>query len=159
MTLQRQVNIRMGTAVDGDFASQNPRHTLLSGRAQFRAGANGVTIARFAQADTVSGLVTNAVTGSQPVGFVSRSSNIAYITDWLGGSSMLIPSGKEITLHDKGDFYVQLKVASTINQKVFASNTDGSISLATTDTLAGHFNTGFVVAIGAVANDLTVITK
>lgn len=159
MTLQTQVTIRMGTAVAGDFASQNPRHTLLAGRAQFRAGSAGVTIARFAEADTVTGLVTNVISGTKPVGFVSRSGNIAYIADWIGQASMLIPAGKEVTLHDKGDFYVQLATPTTEGQNVFASNADGSIAVSSEETLADHYATGFKVAIGAVANDLTTITK
>lgn len=159
MTLQQQVNIKMGTGVAGDFASQNPRHTLLSGRAQFRAGASGVVIARFAEADPDTGLVTNVISGTKPVGFVSRSGNISVITQWLGQASMTIPAGKEITLHDKGDFYIQIATPTTVGQNVFASNADGSIAVSSADTLADHYATGFKVAIGAVANDLATITK
>lgn len=159
MTLQTQVNIAMGTAVAGDFASQNPRHTLLAGRAQFRAGATGVIIARFAEANPTTGLVSNTITGDNPVGFVSRQSNQSFITQWLGQASMTIPAGKEITLHDEGDFYIQIATPTTYGQNVFASETDGSIATNDAETLAGHYATGFKVAIGAVANDLTTITK
>lgn len=159
MGLQKQVNIQMGTAVAGDFASQNPRKTLVVGRKQLRVGANGTIIARFAEADPTTGLTSNAVTGTKPVGFVSRASNIAYVTGWLDEASMLIPKGKEVTLHSTGDFYVQLTEPTTYDHYVFASNTDGAIKTDAGDTMAGYYNTGFRVSVGAAANDLTVISK
>lgn len=159
MALQKQVNIAIGLGVAGDFASQNPYHTLLAGRTQFRVGASVVKVATFAEADTTTGLVTNAVSGTKPFGFVGRQSNPAQIVNWLGESSMDLQPGFGITLYDKGDFYVQIATATATGENVFANTTTGAVATAAADTLAGHTPTGFKVAIGADANGLTVITK
>lgn len=159
MALQKQVNIAIGLGVKGDFASQNPYHTLLAGRTQFRVGATPVLIGQFAEVDTTTGLATSAVSGTKPFGFVGRQSNNAIITQWMSSSSMQLQSGYEITLYDGGDFYIQIADATVVGQNVFASTTDGSIKTATGDTLAGHVLTKFKVAIGAGANELATITS
>lgn len=159
MPLQKQVNIAIALGVAGDFASQNPYHTLLAGRAQYRVGATPVLIGTFAEVDTTTGLAVNAVSGTKPFGFVGRQSNNAIITQWMGSSSMQLQPGYAITLYDGGDFYIQIAAATVTGQNVFASTTDGSIATATGDTLAGHVLTKFKVAIGAGANELATITS
>lgn len=159
MALQKQVNIAIGLGVAGDFASQNPYHTLLAGRAQYRVGASPIAIGMFAEADPVTGLVTSAVSGTKPFGFVGRQSNNAIITQWLGSNSMALQPGYGVTLYDGGDFYIQIASATVSGQNVFASTADGSIATATGTTLADHVLTKFKVAIGAGANELATITS
>jgi hypothetical protein len=56
---------------DGAFASTNPRASLLAGSSMFRAGEDGLAVARFAWADADTGLVSNSRTRpTQLLGFV-----------------------------------------------------------------------------------------
>lgn len=149
MSFQKQVYIEPAAAVAGDFASTNPRSTVDAGPGGLVAGTAGVTVGRFAWADA-TGKVTNAGSGV-PTGFVHREQQ-GVITAWLAESTMLIPSGLGVTLHNGGDFWVATKTAATIGQKIFASNTDGTVSTgAAGATVAGHTETNmFVSSAGAI---------
>lgn len=129
MGFQRIVNTDPAPAVEGDFASANPRASLLAGAGQLIAGAAGVIVGRFAWAKNSDGTVTNAYPGGTGVvgrlGFVHRNQP-AVITAWLGGETMVVTSGLEITLFDMGDFWARFALGATIGQKVFASYADGS---------------------------------
>ena len=70
MGFQKQVYIEPAAAVAGDFASSNPRSTVLAGQGALVADTAGVTVGRFAWADA-TGKVTNAGSGV-PTGFVHR---------------------------------------------------------------------------------------
>jgi len=149
MGFQKQVYIEPAAAVAGDFASSNPRSTVLAGQGALVADTAGVTVGRFAWADA-TGKVTNAGSGV-PTGFVHREQQ-GVITVFLAESTMLIPVGLGVTLHNGGDFWVATKTAATIGQKVFASNTDGTVSTgAAGATIAGHTETNmFVGSAGAI---------
>jgi hypothetical protein len=126
MTFQTTVNLDPAIGIEGDFPSANPRASMLAGEGQLRAGPNGVTIGRFAWANLTTGLVNNgAFAGASRIGFVHKT-QIALIGPYLGGSTMLVPPGYEITLHDAGDFLVRFAAGATVGQKVFASYADGS---------------------------------
>lgn len=149
MGFQKQVYIEPAAAVAGDFASANPRSTVLAGPGALVAGAAGVTVGRFAWSDA-DGKVTNAGSGV-PTGFVHREQQ-GVITIWLAEATMIIPGGLGVTLHNGGDFWVATKTAATLGQKIFASNTDGTVSTgAAGATIAGHTETNmFVGSAGAI---------
>ncbi|WP_334166322.1 hypothetical protein [Achromobacter mucicolens] len=149
MGFQKQVYIEPAAAVAGDFASSNPRSTVLAGPGALVADTAGVTVGRFAWADA-AGKVTNAGSGV-PTGFVHREQQ-GVITIWLAEATMLIPAGLGVTLHNGGDFWVATKTVATIGQKIFASNTDGTVSTgAAGDTISGHTETNmFVGSAGAI---------
>lgn len=138
---QRTVNLQQAAAVAGDFASANPRSSVVGHEGTFVAGATGVTVARFAWA-TTAGLVSNAGTGV-PTGFVHRRQAQALITTYLGETSNLIPQGFEVTLMKDGDYWVAPLVATAvIGQKVFANFADGTIqTAAAASTIAGFSGT------------------
>ena len=138
MPFQTSVNANPAPAVEGDFASANPRASMLAGEGQLIAGAAGVIIGRFARAKNSDGTVTNGDPGvANRMGFVHRD-QISLITAWLGSSSMTVPAGLEITLYDQGDFWARFAGGGTIGQKVFASYADGSaIAAAAGATVAG----------------------
>ena len=96
MGFQQQVNPQPAPAVEGDFASANPRASVLAGPGTLYAGVNGVTVGRFAWADA-NGAVSNSGAGA-PTGFVHRELQ-ALITAFLGQTSMLITPGMMVTLH------------------------------------------------------------
>ncbi|MFY2659223.1 structural cement protein Gp24 [Achromobacter xylosoxidans] len=157
MGFQKQVYIEPALGVAGDFASANPRATVLAGPGALVADTAGVTVGRFAWADA-NGKVTNAGTGV-PSGFVHREQQ-GVITIWLGEATMLIPAGLGVTLHDGGDFLAATKTVATIGQKVFASNTDGTVSTgAAGDTIAGHTETAWKVASAGAIGALIKMTS
>lgn len=173
---QKQVYNQPAPAVAGDFASANPRATVLAGPGSLVAGAGGVTVGRFAWAvstgsnDINSGetdfynTVTNAGLGV-PTGFVHREQQ-ALITAFLAESSMVVPQGLPVVLHQTGDFWAKNAGAGavSVNQKVYASYADGSTvtaatgtpptnngitaSTATNTTLTVTANTGAPIVVG-----------
>lgn len=129
---QRTVYNQPAPAIEGDFASANPRASLLAGEAALTAAAVGVTIGRFARASNIDGTVTNGDAGvPSRVGFVHRD-QVQIITPFLGQTTLMVPGGLEITLFDAGDFWARFSAGAAIGQKVFASYADGSCSAAAT---------------------------
>jgi hypothetical protein len=150
MTLgfQQSVQLQQAAAVAGDFASANPRASVVGHEGTLVAGAAGVTVARFAWA-TLAGLVSNSVVSSgnllsnKPTGFVHRRQGEALITTYLGEVSSLVPQGFEVTLMATGDYWVA-PITSTvaIGQKVFANLGTGEIRGATAaSTIANYVGT------------------
>jgi hypothetical protein len=156
MGFQKTINIQPAPAVEGDFASANPRASVLAGPNALITGTGGVTVGRFAWADA-GGVVTNAGSGA-PTGFVHREQQ-ALITEWLGEATMLVPEGQIITLHNEGDFWVKTLTVATVGQKVFASLTTGETKTdAAGATVAGYVETPWKVGSAGAANELIKIT-
>lgn len=153
MPFQTTINQQPAPAVEGDFASANPYASVLAGEGELIVGASGVTVGRFAWA-TAAGAVGNVQVANGRFGFVHREQQ-AFITTWLGASSMLVPAGVNITLMSAGDFWGRTTTVATIGQKVFASITDGTIATgAAGATVAGFVETKFVVQSVAAAGEL-----
>lgn len=129
---QKQVNRDQAPACAGDFASANPRMTVLAGAAALVAGLAGVTVGKFAWIDDDGRTVLNRGTGvRKPNGFVHREQQ-ALITDYLAESGNHVPHGFPVTLHSRGDFWARVTgaVAATIGAALYASYATGDISLA-----------------------------
>jgi hypothetical protein len=131
MPFQTVINRQQAPAIAGDFASANPRASVLAGEGALVTGPNGVTVGQFAWA--LAGLVTNNFALGGQVGFVHRDLQ-ALITAWLGQTSMVIPAGLAVTLMEQGDFWGKFAGGAAIGQKVYASYADGSLSAAATAT-------------------------
>lgn len=167
MSFQRTVNMQQASAVEGDFASANPRNSFVSGEGNLVAGATGVTVGRFAWV-VAPGIVSNAGI-IRPAGFCARSGQqgAAAITTYLAESSMVILQGYEVTLHTSGDFYARNTVAvAAIGSKVFASTTNGTIQTGVAGaTIAGFIETDFwctgypVGGTGAVGELIIISTR
>jgi hypothetical protein len=130
---QTSVATNQAYGAPGEFSGAYLHSTVAAGPNELTAGANGVTIARFAWADDSTGVVTNGKPNltSTRFGFVGRNQR-SVITAYLGESSMLVNAGMEVTLFDGGHFFIAAPVGgATIGQKCFASYADGSISLGT----------------------------
>lgn len=157
-SFQTAVNFQPGNAVAGDFASNNPRATVLAGPGGLVAGSSGITIAAFAwvTADSDGNYTLAANTGSgAPTGFVNRADNIGVITTFGDGYGFNVPAGYQITLYNAGDFWVETGTAATVGQKVFASTTDGTVHTAAAGaTVTGYVETPFYVASPGAANSL-----
>lgn len=164
---QTTVNLQQASAVEGDFASANPRNSFVSGEGNLVAGAAGVTIGRFAWV-VAPGVVSNAGI-IRPAGFCARSGQQghALITTYLAETSMVIPQGFEVTLHTSGDFYAKnTATVAAIGSKVFASTTTGEIQTGVAGaTIAGFIETDFscvgypVGGAGAVGELIVISTR
>lgn len=131
---QTSVAVDPAPAVEGDFASANPRATLLAGTAALTAAAAGVIVGRFARALNTDGTVTNGDPGAPSrLAFVHRDQP-AIITGFLVGSTLVVPEGQPLALFDSGDFWARFSAGASIGQKVYANNADGSASAAATAT-------------------------
>jgi hypothetical protein len=169
---QKQVYVQPAPAVAGDFASANPRATVLAGPGSLVAGSGGVTVGRFAWAassgstDINTGetdfynTVTNAGSGV-PTGFVHREQQ-ALITTFLAEASMVVPQGLPVVLHNAGDFWATNAGASavTAGMKVFASTTTGQIAAAAAGaTVTGYVETKWYAMSAAAAGELFKISS
>ena len=150
---QRTLNQQPPLAIEGDFASANPRASTLAGEAALISDPLGLTMGRFAW---VSGNAARNFGTGIPAGFVHREI-IGAITAWLGAASMMIQGGQPVTLFNEGDFWVRCGNVATPGQKAFADLGNGSIVAAAagasvvaasvTGSIAG--NTMTVTAVGA----------
>jgi hypothetical protein len=151
---QNVVNQNPAPAVAGDFASSNPRATVLAGPGSLVAGLAGVTVGKFAWVNQSDNRTVNnfGAAPNAPDGFVHRDQQ-AIITAYLGTASMLVPQGFPITLFRSGDFwaYNNGPAALTKGATVYAGYADGGVyssapaGVSATATL-GSTNTA---AIGA----------
>lgn len=159
MPFQNRVNINNPIAIAGDFASANPRASVLAGESGLVAGPLGVTVGRFAWVSADGKTVTNSGEGAvAPTGFVHRQEGAALITAYLGEASNVIPAGFPVTLHNAGDFFATANGQASVNgSAVYASFADGSVYIGAAP--AGTTATGSIgatfTATGA-ANNLTV---
>jgi len=156
MGFQSTINQYQAPGIPGEFASANPNASVIAGEGQFVAGTGGCTIGVFAWADA-NGNVTNAGSGV-PTGFVHR--NMQGLTQTvLTEYGTLVPAGYPVTPMSAGDFWVKSGTTATVGQKVFASNTDGTVQTgAAGATIAGHTETKWFVGSACSANEVCKIT-
>ena len=129
MGFQKQVNLTPAPAVAGDFASSNPRATVLAGPGGLVAGALGVNVGKFAWVDDDGSTVQSFGTATKaPQGFVHREQQ-ALIQVYLAESGMNIPQGFPVVLHNEGDFWAKLAGdnAATIGAAIYADYSNGDV--------------------------------
>jgi len=131
MSFQKTINQVLPLALEGDFASTNPRFFMLAGDGGLVTGAAGVTVGQFAWA--TAGVVSNAWSAASRIGFVHRETQ-ALITTYLAEASMVIPVGLPVTLTTNADLWDRFAGGAAIGQKVYAAYADGSASAAATGT-------------------------
>lgn len=133
---QKQVNLTPAPAVAGDFASANPRASVLAGPGGLVVGVGGVTVGKFAwvASDGVTTYSYGTATRA-PDGFVHRDQQ-ALITQYLGEASMLIQVGYGVTLMNEGDFWAINKgpSASNVNDAIYADYSNGDVYCASAPT-------------------------
>lgn len=125
MPFPNQVNVQPAPAVEGDFASSNPRFSYDAGQGGLVAGASGVTIGRFAwvsyaQVDNDNAPQVANNNGVGPVaGFVHREQQ-GLITTFLTENGMTIPLGLGVNLCTGGDFWAKNTGANIATPGMFA---------------------------------------
>ena len=129
---QSVVNTNPAPAVEGDFASINPRATVLAGPGGLVTGPNGVTVGKFAWVEP-GGVIANnyGAAPNVPDGFVHRDQQ-ALITNFLGQASMVVPTGFPITLFSAGDFWARNLGPGVISKgtPIYAGYADGGLYTA-----------------------------
>lgn len=128
---QKQVNLTPAPALPGDFASSNPRTSVLAGPSGFVAGTGGVNTGAFAWIGSDGVTVYNHGTATRaPDGFVHREQQ-SLIQTYLAESANNVPAGFPITLHNEGDFWCTVggSTAATYGASVYSNYSDGSITI------------------------------
>ena len=127
---QSAINVNPAPGKPGDFASNNPRASVLSGPGGLIAGTDGVTVGRFAWIDPFTKEVVQHGAGA-PIGFVANELQ-ASITTWLAESSELIQAGRPVSLYNRGDLWAKSSTQGIRGQKVYANLATGALSTAAT---------------------------
>ncbi|BCH11950.1 hypothetical protein MesoLj131c_62080 [Mesorhizobium sp. 131-3-5] len=168
---QTQAAYNPAPAVEGDFASTNPRTTVMAAAGALVAGALGVIIGRFAwksyaqvDSDNAPAVVNNFGTG--PVaGFIHREQQ-GLIEQYLQESTMLVPAGFPITVFDGGDFWVKNNGATPAldGMKVYANYADGKATAAATGSPNGATTSAGSIAaatsgfVGSIVGNVLAVT-
>ena len=156
---QKQVNLTPAPAVAGDFASSNPRATVLAGPGGLVAGALGVTVGKFAWVDDDGVTVQSFGTATKaPQGFVHREQQ-ALIQQYLAEAGMNIPQGFPVVLHNEGDFWAinNGPSASVIGDAIYADYSNGDVYCASAPTGASATGAmGATFTASGTGTDLTV---
>lgn len=159
MGFQNKVNLVQAPAVEGDFASTNPRSSVLAGPGGLVAGLLGAIVGRFGWVASDGITVTSYGEGNvKPTGFLARSQQ-AQINVYLQESSMVVPEGFGLTLFDEGDYWAKVagSTAATVGAQAYANFADGSVSFG--GAPAGATGTGSIGATftaTATGNQLAV---
>lgn len=142
---QTQVNAQQAPAVEGDWASANPRASVLAGEGGLVAGSGvtggvsvaGIIMGRFGWL-SYSGIdndeapaVVNTFGFGQPAGIVHRE-QIGFITTYLAEASLVLPTGKETALFNSVDIWIKNRGATyaQVGMKAFANFADGTAYFA-----------------------------
>jgi hypothetical protein len=156
MPFQKSTNTYPAPANAGDFASSNPRASVVSPEGGFVAATGGVTVGRFAWATGTT--VANTGTGA-PTGFIHREQQ-ASITTYLAESGNAVLQGQPVTLMRDGDYWFTANTnAAVVGQKVFVKLADGTTQTgAAGATISGFVETAFVVSQACLTGELAVMS-
>ena len=127
------VQIGPAPGVAGDFASFNPRFSVVAGPGALVSGTN-LFVGRFCWADPFDEVINS--NGSGPVtGFVGRSWQ-GLITTFLAETTMQVLPGIQASAYSGGDFWVVNSGTSevVIGNKAYANYANGLVTFAATGT-------------------------
>jgi hypothetical protein len=148
---QATVNSQPAPAESGDFASANPRASVLAGPGQLVVPAGGLTVGAFAFVNPTTGVVTQSYSSGDLIGFVSRRQD-GLITVFLAESVYTLQPGFPLTLMDGGDYWAKFAVAApTPGVPVYANTTTGAAQVSATAGVKTQFVLASVAGAGEVA--------
>lgn len=161
---QTQVGVLQAPAVEGDFASTNPRYAVNAGQGGLIAGPAGVTVGRFgwlafnpADSDGAPAAVNN-FGSTKPDCIIPRAGQVALIQNYLQTASMLVPGGFQIYALNACDIWVKNLGSgqATPGMKAFARLSDGAVSkFAAAGTSATSGATGSASSVAATTFSVT----
>ncbi|KNC94021.1 structural cement protein Gp24 [Trabulsiella odontotermitis] len=123
---QKNVQIYPARGRAGQPASGNPIIAAAGGQDSFRAGKDGVVMARFCWRDATTPELANNTGTGRPLGFV-QNNGTATIERVGDTASMTIRAGTAVTPVVQGDFFAESTTPVMAGQKVFAVLADGTI--------------------------------
>lgn len=138
MAFQTSVASQQSPGIEGGFYGANPHYTLTNpDEGMWVAGPDGVTIGRFAWANTANGQVSSAHPGvtTVRVGFVHHDQS-AVIAGLLVGASNTVVAGQGIDLVSDAPVLGRFAAGAVIDQKVYANYADGALVSAATGSAA-----------------------
>lgn len=143
MPFQSSVNTQPAIGVVGDFATTNPRATVLAGAGGLVAGPSGCVVGLFAWTnfpDDADGApaVANNFGGGAVAGFMGRAGLPALITAYLAEAGLTVPAGMPLTLYSAGDFFVKNNGSGQCQAGMFcwANNLNGQAVFSASNTTA-----------------------
>lgn len=147
---QTFVNNELPIAVPGDFASANPRASVVGGPGAYVAPIAGTNVGVFAWFDPTTGIASSYYKPNSFLAFVHRQ-NQALITVFLGIASTVVPDG-EIVADGmiQGDFYGAFQAGASVGQKVYANPQTGALTANTTGNGVAGSYTGTTVTSGVM---------
>lgn len=153
MAFQQKVELYPAPGREGAFASCNDAFAVPPPADGFRAGKNGLNMARFAWRDTSSDVLLNNTGTGKPLGFVGNE--MTGIIGLFDATTMKISAGTHVCVYMTGDFWVKAATAAAIGQKVFAVLADGTLKTGAADaTVDGAVETPFVVMTAAAVGEI-----
>lgn len=175
-----QVNTIQAPAVAGDFASANPRASVLAGEGALISGlgvingvvVQGAVVGRFCwstyqQIDNdLAPAVLNTFGAGAPAGLVARR-QVGLITQYLGTSVQYLQTGFQIMAFNTVDMWVVNNGAGAalVGQKAFANFADGSASFLAAGAVppggsgsASSIAAGTFSATGVINNNVFTAT-
>lgn len=153
---QNVINAKAPPAIAGDFASVNPRASVLATEGNLVAGVGGLAVGNFAFVNPADQSVHQNYVNGYQIGFLSRVQQ-GLITQFLGLATMAVPRGFMVTLHDQGEFFAAFAGGATAGQTVYADETTGAaISGSATDTVTA--SAGYTGTASFATSVMTVVT-
>jgi hypothetical protein len=150
---QSFVNNELPIAVPGDFASANPRATVVGGPGAYVAPQAGTNVGAFAWFDPSTGIASNYYKPNAFLAFVHRQNN-ALITTFLGiASTQVVPGNPVADGFVQGDFYAAFQSGASTGQSVYANPVTGAATAG-----SGASVTGSATATTVTSGVLTATT-
>lgn len=170
MGFQQQIYYNQAPAVEGDFASTNPRAVVLAGPGGLVAGSSFIIgraiwlTSSFIDADGAPA-VANAF-GSGQIAGISHREQQGLIEVYLQESTMLVPAGFPVTVFDNGDFWVKNNGSTQAlpGMKAYANFADGKFTAAATGSPSGASGSASSIAAstfsvtGSIAGNVLTVT-
>lgn len=126
---QTAVNLQPALGVAGDFWGANPKATVIAGEGTLVSGPEGLYVGRACWIGTDS-LLYNRGNGT-PAGLVAREQQ-AFITSFLGETSLWIPPGQPVTVYAVADMLLKNDglTTSAVGDLLYADQATGKVAAA-----------------------------
>lgn len=128
MSFQNKINLTPAQGWHGDFASTNPRVSLLGKDGSYQVGVSGIQAGSFVWVSELDGTVSNTGSNS-PTGFVGRELTGVTLPGSYDNTMVILP-GTMVTIYEKGEFLIELPQTVDAVQRggeVYASLKSGGI--------------------------------
>lgn len=149
---QTWVNRELPPGVPGDWAGANIRANVPVGPWSLVAPPSGVNVGSIGWANPATGICSNYFQPNSFPGFIHKDQQ-AVITQFLGLSTLLIPSGMPVVAQAQGDWWGLFQGAASVGNSVYANPTTGAL-------IAGASGAGVTLTGGSatVSNNVMTVT-